>query len=67
MLCLWYKNLMTEKRACEKDTKKRAEKEIEKAANETENWAEDQKKRGYYYDDAHGYEVYEPDEDEEEK
>ena len=28
--------------------------------------AEDQKERGYYYDDAHGYEKYEPDEPEEE-
>jgi len=23
-------------------------------------WAEDQKKREYYYDDAHGYEVFVP-------
>lgn len=29
---------------------------------EKSSWAEDQKKREYYYDDAHGYEVYEPDE-----
>lgn len=28
--------------------------------------ADDQKKRGYYYDDAHGYETYEPGEDDEE-
>ena len=27
--------------------------------------AEDQKERGYYYDDAHGYEEYVPEEDEE--
>ncbi len=26
--------------------------------------AEDQKERGYYYDDAHGYEEYEPEEEE---
>jgi hypothetical protein len=25
-----------------------------------QNWAEDQKNREYYYDDAHGYERYEP-------
>lgn len=31
-----------------------------------DNWARDQQKRGYYYDDAHGYEIYNPDEDEEE-
>ena len=29
-------------------------------------WGEDQKRREYYYDDAHGYEVYEPDEDDKE-
>jgi hypothetical protein len=27
-----------------------------------ENWADDQKEREYYYDDAHGYEAYDPDE-----
>ncbi len=27
-------------------------------------WNEDQKKREYYYNDAHGYEVYKPEEDE---
>ncbi len=34
-----------------------------------ENWADDQKERGYYYDDAHGYEKYEPvpDEDNEDE
>ena len=26
--------------------------------------AEDQDERGYYYDDAHGYEQYEPEDDE---
>ena len=26
-------------------------------------WAEDQERRQYYYDDAHGYETYDPDED----
>jgi hypothetical protein len=26
--------------------------------------AEDQKERGYYYDDAHGYEEYDPEEEE---
>lgn len=29
-------------------------------------WAEDQKRRSYYYDDAHGYEVYDPENDEDE-
>ena len=31
------------------------------------SWSEDQKARGYYYDDAHGYEIYNPEEEEEEK
>lgn len=26
----------------------------------TESWAEDQQTRGYYYDDAAGYEKYDP-------
>ena len=30
-------------------------------------WAEDQKYREYYYDDAHGYEVYEPDEEDDDR
>ena len=30
-----------------------------------ENWADDQKERGYYYDDAHGYEQFYPESDEE--
>ena len=29
-------------------------------------WEENQKRREYYYDDAHGYEVYKPDDDEKE-
>jgi len=36
-----------------------------KDSAEKDDWAEDQKKRGYYYDDAHGYEIYKDDEDEE--
>ncbi|MEP6789483.1 MAG: hypothetical protein ABJB40_13675 [Acidobacteriota bacterium] len=39
----------------------------EKDARDKASWSEDQKERGYYYDDAHGYEVYEPDEDEKEE
>jgi hypothetical protein len=27
---------------------------------EDATWAEDQEKRAYYYDDAHGYEVFVP-------
>ena len=32
-----------------------------------DNWADDQKSREYYYDDAHGYEKYEPEEEEDEE
>ena len=41
----------------------------EKPAEEqdTSTWEADQKRREYYYDDAHGYQIYEPDEDEKEE
>ena len=42
-------------------------KEDEKDVRDKASWGEDQKERGYYYDDAHGYEVYKPDEDEKEQ
>jgi hypothetical protein len=29
------------------------------------SWSADQKKRSYYYDDACGYEIYQPEEDRE--
>ena len=32
---------------------------------EKSSWGEDQKERGYYYDDAHGYETYKPEDDDE--
>ena len=28
------------------------------------NWSKDQREKSYYYDDSYGYEVYNPDEDE---
>ena len=30
------------------------------------NWSEDQRERSYYYDDSYGYELYNPDEDDDE-
>jgi hypothetical protein len=30
------------------------------------SWSEDQKKRGYYYDDETNYQIYNPDEEDEE-
>lgn len=53
---------MPEKNKCEKEKDKNAE---EKANEEKDDWSEDQKKRRYYYDDSHGYEIYTPDEDSE--
>ena len=44
----------------------REEEKLEKSVPST--WEDDQKRREYYYDDAHGYENYDPeseDEDEE--
>lgn len=29
------------------------------------NWAEDQKEKSYYYDDLYGYEIYDPDQNDE--
>ena len=51
----------------ETDTEKK--KEGEGALDDSDDtaeegvWADDIRKRGYYYDDAHGYEEYEPGED----
>lgn len=39
---------------------------IEKPEPEDGNWAEDQKERGYYYDDSHGYERYDPESEDDE-
>jgi len=33
-------------------------------SGEDGNWSRDQKEKSYYYDDDHGYEIYNPDEDE---
>ena len=30
------------------------------------NWSEDQREKSYYYDDAYGYEIYNPDQDDDE-
>ena len=32
---------------------------------DTSTWEDDQKRREYYYDDAHGYEVFDPENDDE--
>lgn len=53
---------MPEKNKCEEQ---KIENETEKDEAEKDVWSEDQKKRRYYYDDAHGYETYDPEMDEE--
>lgn len=48
--------------------KPKKEKETQPDKPETgdkSSWSEDQKEKSYYYDDATGYEVYNPDEEEE--
>ena len=60
---------MTENPHENEDLEREREKLSEAAPNEEETgaWSEDQKRRGYYYDDACGYEIYSPDEDEAEE
>jgi hypothetical protein len=33
--------------------------------NEKDTWESDQQDRGYYYDDSYGYEIYNPDQEDE--
>ncbi len=35
--------------------------------NDCSTWSDDQQARGYYYDDAHGYEKYEPEKDDDDE
>ena len=52
---------MTEKNKCETEKKKTPEEKTDEA--EKDVWSEDQKNRRYYYDDAHGYEIYNSDDE----
>ena len=52
-----YKGSMTEK--------ERSKVEKDKVIKRTETWADDQQTRGYYYDDAAGYEKYDPEAEDE--
>ena len=60
---------MTENPHENEDLRPPREKLSEKKSDEEQNgaWSEDQKKRGYYYDDAHGYEIYKDEFDNEEE
>ncbi len=35
--------------------------------DKADTWAEDQREKGYYYDDSHGYETYRPGIDDDER
>ena len=35
--------------------------------DEKGNWSEDQTEKSYYYDDSYGYEIYNPEEDEDDE
>jgi len=60
---------MPEKPKEKKDSLRKTEKIAEeKRENKNEGaWSEDQREKSYYYDDAHGYEIYNPDEDDDEE
>lgn len=45
---------------------KRKSPDRNKVVERTETWADDQQNRGYYYDDAHGYEEFDPEADDDE-
>lgn len=46
-------------------TPKEKGKPLDSDHRDPSNWGDDQRTRGYYYDDAHGYEKYEPEKDNE--
>lgn len=49
----------------EKKPKDKHSKEpVRKNLTEKTSWRDDQKLRRYYYDDAHGYEIYRPEDNE---
>ncbi len=54
----------------EKEIPDQNEREIEEIPDEKpeigdeSSWTKDQQEKSYYYDDSHGYEVYNPDEEE---
>lgn len=60
---------MPEKTKRKNDSRDRTKEDVENSAveneesNEKGNRNEDQKEKSYYYDDAYGYEIYDPNED----
>ncbi len=56
----------TPKEKNEKD-KKSIEDECENDARDEGAWSKDQRENGYYYDDDYGYEIYNPDEEDDDE
>ncbi len=63
---------MPEKTKRNKDLEKAAEKQVVELPVEQreddlkDDWSRDQQEKSYYYDDSYGYEVYNPDNEEDE-
>ena len=57
---------MTENPHDKTDLEQKREKlsETPEKKSEKSSWSKDQKKKTYYYDDSHNYEVYNPDKEE---
>lgn len=55
---------MSEKTKRKEETKPTKENESQNA--DDGNWSKDQREKSYYYDDSYGYEIYNPDEEDEE-
>lgn len=59
---------MPEKPKNENETEeKRAETKRETDEKDEGAWSKDQREKGYYYDDNHGYEIYNPDEEDDDE
>jgi hypothetical protein len=65
VVCFDYKVSMTENPPEKEDLEKKAEKlsEEKEKKDKNDSRCEGRKTRSYYYDDASGYEIYDPDED----
>jgi hypothetical protein len=51
----------------EKPKKKKDIVERKPETGDKSSWAEDQKGKDYYYDDSHGYEMFDPDREEDDE
>ncbi len=55
------------KEKIDKESEAEKSRRDESETDEKSSWSRDQREKGYYYDDAHGYEIYNPDEDDAEE